>query len=405
MNNYKLLYSLLLLLPFTLFGCKNDKGKVVDNTLQLEAATLPPLFTKSNYTPNYYHVNPYELLGLWGGEPIAKSFYSEKDIKTQQKINKKTTDGIMTYSPVDKEIEWTEIDKEEITPYTWKWADFELLQVDGTLTTAKLRRPNWWLKKHNATKAGDSVYLDIPELGAKGWAKLKAIRVNQLDTRFWEEHREGDYLARPITGKFIHESKDLYHLTFSGDSKPLGVTGGHLIWSEDRKDWIPATELKIGEHVRTMEGTGVAKLKKRVKDKKGYHKVYNLEIYRDHNFQVTKQGILVHNTCLPDYNTRQVMDNGGNMVERRLVANGDDLFQVAEHYLGQMKSYKEIKDGWFEGILPDGTKRRVEFQMTGEPVMGEGPHVKVVDYDKISAKGKPKGRTVAKYFIEGQEEL
>ena len=312
MNNLKsfsLPSFLLLFLSLTFFSCKQDSN-TVDNTLKLEAATLPPLFEKTNYTPNYYHVNPYELLKLWGEKPLDKSLYSQKDIETQQKINEKTTDGIMTYSPIDKEIEWTEIDEEEITPYTWKWADFELLQVDGTLTTAKLRRPNWWLKKHNATKEGDSVYLDIPELGSKGWAKLKKIRVNQLDTRFWKEHRKGDYLSRPITGKFTHEADDVYYLTFSGDKKPLGVTGGHWIWSEDRKDWIPATQLKIGEHVRTMTGSGLATLKKKVKDNKGFQKVYNLEVYRDHNFQVAKQGILVHNSCADD-----VVNSAGRIVK------------------------------------------------------------------------------------------
>ena len=136
----------------------------------------------------------------------------------------------------------------------------------------------------------------MPEMGLRGYAEVKNIRVNQLDTRFWNENREGDYVSRPITGKFEHESNDVYYLHFGDNPHPLGVTGSHPIWSIDRNDWVGASELKIGEKVKTHDGLTV--LHSRIKSAER-QKVYNLEVYKDHNFLVSKDKILVHNTCLP----------------------------------------------------------------------------------------------------------
>jgi Pretoxin HINT domain len=239
--------------------------------------------------------NPQTLIKMWIDEPIPLSFYTPKEKEIQKLLNEKTADGIVTYSPLDKEKEWTKVDVEEITPYTWKWIDFELPKPNGTLTKIALRRPHWWLREVDADSVGKKVYLNMPELGSQGWATVKAIRVNQLDTRFWDENRKGDYVSRPITGKFEHESNDVYYLHFGDNPEPLGVTGSHPIWSIDRNDWVGASELKIGEKVKTEEGLTV--LKSRTKsDKK--QKVYNLEIYKDHNFLVSTDKILVHNSCI-----------------------------------------------------------------------------------------------------------
>jgi len=59
--------------------------------------------------------------------------------------------------------------------------------------------------------------------------------------------------------------------------------------------------------------------------------------------------------------------------------------------------------------LPDGTKRRIEWQPGGEVVMGEGPHVKIMDWNPGGGRVRPDGtnkgswQTKEKYFIEGKE--
>lgn len=247
--------------------------------------------------------SPQTLMKVWIDDPMPLSFYTPKEKEVQKVINEKTTDGIITYSPLSAEKEWTSIDFEEITPYTWKWIDFELPKPDGTLTKIALRRPHWWIREIGADSVGKKVYLNMPELGSQGWATVKAIRVNQLDTRFWDENRKGDYVSRPITGKFEHESNDVYYLHFGDNPNPLGVTGSHPIWSIDRNDWLGASELRIGEKVKTQDGLTILKSRTKSTEKQ---KVYNLEIYKDHNFLVSTDKILVHNSCIKGANLNQI---------------------------------------------------------------------------------------------------
>lgn len=241
-------------------------------------------------------LNPWALNRVWVDEPVPLSFYTAQEKDAQQAINEKNIDGITAFSPLGNQKEWIKIDFEEITPYTWKWVDFELIKVDGTLTKVNLLRPHWWIQELKADSAGNRVYLDMPELGAQGWAIVTAVRINQLDTRLWNENRKGDYVNRPITGKFEHESNDIYRLYF-GDSHnplPLSVTGSHPIWSVDKNDWACARDLQIGEKVKTQEGVNCLKRREKSTEKQ---KVYNLEVYKDHNFLVSVDKILVHNNC------------------------------------------------------------------------------------------------------------
>lgn len=263
------------------------------------------------FKPMRVMVKPQDLMKVWDNEPIPVGFYTEKEKEIQKQINEKTTDGIITYSPLDKEKEWTSVDYEEITPFTWKWVDFELPRPDETVTKINLRRPNWWLKEIGADSIGKKVYLDMPELSLQGWATVTAIRINQLDTRFWDENRDGNYVNRPITGKFTHESNNVYNLHFGDNVKPLGITGSHPIWSVDRNDWVGAIDLKIGEVVKTQDGEVILKSREKLN---GRHKVYNLEIYRDHNFLVSTDKILVHNNCLPSL--RRVEHDTWNELKR-----------------------------------------------------------------------------------------
>ncbi len=53
-------------------------------------------------------------------------------------------------------------------------------------------------------------------------------------------------------------------------------------------------KLKIGERIKTRKGI-ITKLQKKEK-RSGTEPVYNLEIYRNHNFYEGEQGLLVHNS-------------------------------------------------------------------------------------------------------------
>lgn len=286
-----------------------------------------------SFKPLDIMVNPEALVKVWINEPIPLDFYSEKEKEVQKLINEKTSDGIIAYAPLDKENEWTNIDNEEITPFTWKWVDFELTKPNGTLTKINLRRPHWWLQEMGIDSVGQKAYLNMPEMGSEGLAIVTAIRINQLDTRFWNENRNGDYVTRPITGKFEHESNEVYNLFFSDSVNPLGVTSSHPIWSIDRNGWVAAVDLKVGEKVKTQYGEVTTVSKEKVE---GRQKVYNLEIYKDHNFLVSTNKILVHNNCitLPKV-TKAVNSNLPHAIERGV---GRGIFKNADDASIQLKN-------------------------------------------------------------------
>ena len=99
------------------------------------------------------------------------------------------------------------------------------------------------------------------------------------------------------------------------------------------------------------------------------------------------------------FTTKEVTNSAGQTETRSFVKNQDDLLQVAENFAGGLlDNFTEIKPGWFEGTV-DGKKLKIEWQPGGEPVMGEGPHVKIMQWDPD--KGKKGGwRTTDKFFIE-----
>jgi Pretoxin HINT domain len=145
---------------------------------------------------------------------------------------------------------------------------------------------------NGATAIGKQLYLELPEMGIVGNASVLAFAPNRLDTRLWHENQNGDYIDRPITGKFEHQSPVVLWLNCP-DIEPIGTTPNHSFWSEDRQTYIKASDLQIGEHLHTQNGITVLS-QKRLEQKQTT--VYNLEVYRDHNYLVTSSGVLVHNS-------------------------------------------------------------------------------------------------------------
>lgn len=240
-------------------------------------------------------IEPEGFLTWLGSAPDVANYTNEQS-RLQRKVNKQS-DEIITSTFATDSAEWTAIEFEPITPYTWKWVDMEVVKEDGTLALISLRRPNWWIVQNDAGKIGNTIFLDLPEMGInKRHATVIAIRVNQLDTRFWRGNINEESSYQPITGKFIHDSNGVVNLYFEDYAKPLGVTFTHRIWSVDRNNWIEASKLMPGEHVRTYGNKTVRML--RSSQQQGNQKVYNLEVYRHHNYFVSVAEVLVHNHCL-----------------------------------------------------------------------------------------------------------
>lgn len=261
--------------------------------IQAQIASTSDLTEKVvSITPQDVLLEPSRLVNMWAMSPVPLSYYSWEDIKMQRLINENTADAIVTHNPADSESEWTEIDREDITPYTWKWIDLALPEPDGARTNLSLRRPNWWIKEAGADSIGKAIYLDLPELGIRGWATVRSIRVNQLDTRLSNWNNQEGYTLRPITGKFEHVSNEVYDLFFENDTVPIGVTKNHPIWSNDRSGWVSASDLVSGENLKAHRGAARLMRMEKIWDKRT---VYNLEVYRDHTYFVSTNSVLVHN--------------------------------------------------------------------------------------------------------------
>lgn len=218
--------------------------------------------------------------------PVPLEYYSQTLLAQQDAVNKQSE---MIISSLEFSDPAGQSDAEDITPLTWKWVDLEMKHDDGGLTYMSLRRPNHWFLKKDV-KEGGQVYFDWEDVGAAGWAVVKSIRHNQLDSRLIESGNDS-LVTRPIIGKFQHTSNNVFDLRFD-NGVVIGVTGNHPIWSVDKSTWVEASKLRVGELVAAVNGK--ARLT-HMQHRPGTHTVYNIEVYKSHNYHVSRQAILVHN--------------------------------------------------------------------------------------------------------------
>jgi hypothetical protein len=100
--------------------------------------------------------------------------------------------------------------------------------------------------------------------------------------------------GRLVTGTFFHHSGEVLDIAVDGLTEPIGCTGAHPFWSEDRQDFIPARNLVLGETLRTESGT--LRQITRITPRRGPPvPVFNLEVDAEHVYYVSVDGVLVHN--------------------------------------------------------------------------------------------------------------
>ena len=149
---------------------------------------------------------------------------------------------------------------------------FRVPKEDGSFCKAKLLRSENWLNDQQARFASVvdghefneidallserspdyfdlnfqlEVWLEMSELGCFGWSQ-----VVDVDNTFKYVSGEGNL----VTGTFEHIAQETINLQIEGQEKPIGCTPTHLIWSEDREEFVPAGELFEGERVRVLNG-------------------------------------------------------------------------------------------------------------------------------------------------------
>ncbi|VTS04850.1 Uncharacterized protein OS=Planctomyces maris DSM 8797 GN=PM8797T_02084 PE=4 SV=1: PT-HINT [Tuwongella immobilis] len=162
---------------------------------------------------------------------------------------------------------------------------------------AELLRSVDWFNAHAVPPVGQSMRLDLPEMGAEGDAIVTSIEA-------CPEIAPGR--GRLVVSRFRHSQGEVYDLRLVGSDGIIGVTAHHPLWSATRGAWVSAAELEPGEHLRGItqtadsgigEGAGVVVAVASLLPR-GQEPVYNIEVEGDHCYRVGEQGLLVHNSSL-----------------------------------------------------------------------------------------------------------
>jgi len=261
----------------------------------------------------------------------------------------------------------------EPTPEMYLGYFLALPKENDTMMFVELLRPNDWLNgeitemvelenEEGELDEAIFVWLELPEMGTVGWAEL--FEVFQLN-----EFESGT--GNLVTGTFCHLAPETIDLVIE-DIDPIGCTPNHPFWSVDRQAYIDAGELFDGERILLYSGETKRIVQKLSRPDPEI--VYNIEVFGEHVYHVTSDGVLVHNNC-PKPNNGKAKPHGNSDHDaaidelvrklRKLEAKGlvkpgtirKNQAQVDSS--GTNKLGKNRPDVQFE--WKDGTKANVEF--------------------------------------------
>lgn len=305
-----------------------------------------------------YFVDPNRLQQVFAFKPVPLSRYTTKEIEIQRGFNKH--DLLLTYATISDSVyakydnltlpaHKRNIDFDEITPWTWKTFNLEIINPDSSKVKIQLRRPHWWMSQHKIKGVGSKVHLSLPEQGIEGIATVTFIRPCQIDTRLLPDRNKTGKVYRPFTGWFERTSDNVWNYAFS-NGEVTGATPEHPYFSEDRQLYIPIGEVKIGERLKTHNGQ-IVTLVGRKKRSKGVEKVYNLEVYRTHTFYVGKGGFLVHNS----YIANVPLDKHQHFLKHqgKFEAQGKNIVIKDQALLKEVETLGNKQSDFFKDIVGD----------------------------------------------------
>ncbi len=174
------------------------------------------------------------------------------------------------------------VDAEEVDPATWRRVDLVMPDGFGGDLEIVLLRPLWWVEAAGA-RAGGTVDLDLPEMGAVGTARVVSVGP-------CPPLKPGK--GKVVTGTYTHPGATVLNIQIDVLDAPIGVTPLHPFYSMDRRRYVVAGDLKVGETLLTLDGQARVMS---VNQRAGTHQVFNLEVHDDHVYRVSAAGVLVHN--------------------------------------------------------------------------------------------------------------
>jgi hypothetical protein len=243
-------------------------------------------------------------------------------------------------------------------------------------------RPLSWIKESNA-QISATIFLDLPEMGAQGLAKV-------LNIEPCPPIKKGR--GNVITGTFHHEAANTIDLYVEGLPKPIGCTDNHPFWSVTRNEFIEAGKLQQGEALQLHNGQTAKVIQ--ILPRPGPERVHNLEVMNEHVYRVSDQGILVHNTYGTNgrlssdlFNTRTRIDGSYEMRGTTLKVDVD-MFDAISLTLAETPRTvvsKEISKV-FTGILSIGNENNAK-KIEVNAVFGGVPNIETY-FRSLADRGK-----------------
>jgi hypothetical protein len=152
-------------------------------------------------------------------------------------------------------------------------------------------------------------------------------------------------------------------LSIEGVAGPIGVTPNHPIWSDDRREFVRADDLAVGESLLDAQGARVAV--REIVARSGRAEVFNLEVDGEHVYHVSSAGVLVHNNYAKGGASRET----ATQLAQRLGREG-------EHAAGITKNSVRI----------DSLSGRRAFRIPDELTESTLTEVKNVEYQHFSTQ-------------------
>ena len=136
-------------------------------------------------------------------------------------------------------------------------------------------------------------------------ATIQSARTRSLRASLSDCHRrlpadaegEGSVVTARCVTREVHVVASVDVLGADGTVETITGTTIHPVWSVDRQEWVPLSELAEGETLQGLDGLAVVL---GVSLSRVSQPVYNIEVHGEHVYQVGELGVLVHNVCDPE---------------------------------------------------------------------------------------------------------
>jgi hypothetical protein len=130
---------------------------------------------------------------------------------------------------------------------------------------------------------------NLPELEVSGLALVTSI-----DDCPPIASGEGSVVTARFVTREVHVVASVDVLGADGSVETITGTTIHPVWSVDRQEWVPLSELSEDETLQGLDGLVVVLS---VTLSRVTQPVYNIEVHGEHVYQVGELGLVVHNAC------------------------------------------------------------------------------------------------------------